>query len=63
MHMKKWYQSKLVWLGIIMTLSGLLPFVSELVKTQPVTPEAVVAFVGGILTVILRVWFTDTAIQ
>jgi hypothetical protein len=61
--MKAWYQSKLVWLGIILTISGALPFVSELVKVQPITPEAVIALVGGILTVILRVWFTDTEIK
>ncbi len=62
MDTKKWYQSKLVWLGLILTLSGALPFASELVKAAPISPEAVISFVGGLLTVILRVWFCDTQI-
>jgi hypothetical protein len=66
---KAWYKSKLVWLGIIMALSGVLPLVNALVASLTAAPvdaasvtQAVTAFLGGALTVILRVFFTDTTI-
>ena len=60
--MKAWYESKLTWLGIITTLVGALQLVAEFLKGGAFSPDAVVLLVVGILGVILRVWFTDTAI-
>lgn len=36
---KRWYRSKLVWLGAVMTLSGALPLVFDLVKKAQATTE------------------------
>ena len=63
MDAKKWYQSKLVWLGIIMTLSGILPLVASLMQQASIAPADFVSLFGGILTVILRIWFTSAPIQ
>ena len=60
---KKWYQSKLVWLGVITTLLGVLPLVQQLVSQASIQPADFVALFSGILTVILRVWFTNTEIS
>jgi len=59
---KKWYQSKLVWLGVIITLQGLIPLVTELLAKGTVSPADVGVFASGVLAVILRVWFTDSAV-
>ncbi len=60
--MKKWYQSKLVWLSVILTLSGAVPLVVDLLNKATVTPADIVLLFGGLLGVILRIWFTDTEI-
>jgi len=62
--MKPWYQSKIVWLGVITTLMGVLPLVAGFIDTQSVNdPAAWITLVIGILTVVSRVWFTDTQIE
>lgn len=63
MDTKKFYESKLFWLGIVQTLLGALAVISEFLQSgKPFDPLAVVLIVSGVLTVILRVWFTDTPI-
>jgi hypothetical protein len=57
-----WFKSKLVWLGVIMTLAGILPLVSSLLSQQAIAASDFVGLFGGILTVILRVWFTNSTI-
>jgi antibiotic biosynthesis monooxygenase (ABM) superfamily enzyme len=65
--MKPWYQSKLVWTGVLTTILGIAPLVATYVKLispgAAMIADATVVLVSGIVTVILRVWFTDTAIQ
>lgn len=60
--MKKWYESKLVWLGVIQSLIGMLAVLGEYLSKGDFSPVAVVTLVSGFLTVILRVWFTNTVI-
>ena len=66
--MKSWLSSKVVWLGIITTLLGVIPLITDLANQALVTPTpaALVTAVGttliGILTVIVRVWFTDVPV-
>jgi hypothetical protein len=60
--MKPWYQSKLVWLGVLLTASGAIPVIVGLLEKASIAPADVVLAVGGILAVILRVWFTDSEI-
>lgn len=67
MDTKKWYQSKLVWLGVLTTLLGIFPLVNVYIHAVAPGAELVVeatgAFLAGIITVVLRIWFTDTGIQ
>ena len=61
--MKAWYQSKLVWLGVIQFLIGCLGLIGEFLKNGDYSPFAVTVLLTGVLTVVMRVWFTDTSIQ
>lgn len=60
---KPWYASKLTWLGIITSAIGILQVVGEWISANSFQPEDFTILVVGILTVILRVWFTDTPIE
>jgi len=60
---KSWFQSKLVWLGILQTVIGVLGIVADFLGAGNYTPQAVTILVMGALTVGLRIWFTDTPIS
>ncbi len=61
--MKPFYLSKLVWLGIIQTVLGALAVVSEFLQSgKPIDPLGIILIVSGILTAVLRIWFTDTPV-
>ncbi len=59
----KWYQSKLVWLGVIITFQGAVPVIVELLNKQVVSPADILVALSGIGTVILRVWFSTARIE
>lgn len=61
--MKAWYQSKVVWVGVISTLLGVLQLFAEWYDKGDFSVSGVVALVIGVLVIILRVWFTDTPID
>ncbi|TDD77143.1 hypothetical protein [Flavobacterium caseinilyticum] len=57
--MKKWYQSKTIWVNLIAIILGILPLVDETLLTAVgvVNTQAylyVIGFVTGILNLILR---------
>jgi hypothetical protein len=52
----------MVWLGIILTLSGIIPLVADILRKSVIDPADVVLLFGGVLAVVLRVWFTDVPI-
>ena len=58
----KWYQSKLFWLGILITLQGCVPLFVELINKQDFSASAVLITISGIATVIIRVFFTEAKI-
>jgi hypothetical protein len=64
--MKKWYESKLVWLGIFTTMLGVLPVVFDFVKgVQPDLAsilDSLFVMISGIVAVVIRIWFTDKPI-
>jgi len=63
MESKKWYTSKTVWLGVVLTLLGALQVVhGALVSGQPLDAAAIINSVAGVLLVVLRIWFTDQPI-
>lgn len=59
---KKWYKSKLVWLGVIITLQGMIPLLIELVNKQVITVADMLTLFSGALVIVLRVWFTEAEI-
>lgn len=61
--MKKWYESKLVWLGVLQTVIGVADVLRGLLERGELSgPTGVLLAVSGVATVIIRVWFTDAAI-
>jgi hypothetical protein len=59
---KLWYQSKLVWIGIIQTAIAVLLSASDLLQKGAITPADITIFLAGILTIIMRIWFTSTTL-
>ncbi|MCP4537844.1 MAG: hypothetical protein GY832_11935 [Chloroflexi bacterium] len=57
---KKWYTSKMVWLGIIEFVMGVLGLLAPFFDAGNFTAGAIVSLLMGVLTIVLRVWFTDT---
>ena len=57
--MKKWYQSKTVIFNSIMTLV----MIAQLVGQTNEELAGVTALVAGIGNIIIRVWYTDTAVE
>ena len=60
---KPWYKSKLVLIGILQTVIGALSLVADLLGKSQITAQDITLLSVGILTVILRIWFTDQPIQ
>jgi len=59
---KMWYESKVVWLNVVLTLIGALTVISDYLSKAPTLALSVpggLMVAIGILGVILRVWFTD----
>lgn len=59
---KAWYSSKMVWLGVVQFLIGALGLLAEFLRAGDYSPFAVTMLLSGILVVVMRVWFTDSAI-
>lgn len=58
MKTKKWYQSKVIWTGIITTLIGIFTFIDTQFPGLSITLTAV-----GILNIILRTLTTTTIVS
>jgi len=63
MQTKTWYTSKLFWVGVLITLQGIIPLVQDMLNKGPITADSVLVLLSGLTVVVLRVWFTDTPIQ
>lgn len=59
----KWYQSKLVWLGVLITFQGSVPILIELLNKQAMSVSDVLVTLSGIATVVARVWFTTKQVK
>jgi hypothetical protein len=58
----KWYQSKIVWLGVVTTLIGALQLLVPVLQANSFAPADITTLVIGVLTIISRIWFTDSKI-
>jgi hypothetical protein len=56
MDTKPWYQSKLVWMGVLTALLGIIPLVQEMINKGPVDTTAILTLVSGVIVIALRVW-------
>jgi hypothetical protein len=56
MDTKAWYQSKLVWMGVLTALLGIIPLVQEMIDKGPVDTTAILTLVSGVIVIALRVW-------
>ena len=67
METKKFWESKIFWIGAIVTLLGIIPLVNQFLGV--VAPETIVVadatgvLIAGVATVIMRIWFTDQPIE
>ena len=62
--MKKWFESKTVWLGILTALSGALSLGAQYVAEGSFnSQDGMLLFAVGLIGIVVRVWFTDKAIQ
>lgn len=59
--MKLWYQSKMVWFNLIMTLINILALLQVFPGLSPMIVEYLI-LLQGIGNIILRIWFTNTGI-
>jgi hypothetical protein len=60
-----WYKSKIVILMILMTLLGGIPLVGDFLKGFAINPEVIehaVTMILGLITIVIRIWFTNTTI-
>ena len=62
MEAKKFYASKLFWLGVIQFAIPFLGELSGFLEAGLYSPSSIVLFVTGALTIVLRIWFTDKPI-
>jgi len=61
MEPKLWWKSKVMWVGLIEVLIGVLGLVAPFLGGKIYTPEAFVLLGVGVLTIVLRK-LTDTPI-
>lgn len=59
--MKKYYQSKTFWVGVLQILSAVLLFLAEFVGRGDFSTVAVILFVNGLVMIGLR-FLTDSGI-
>jgi hypothetical protein len=60
---KLWYQSKVVWLNVILSLMGIMTLVADFLgKNTSLTAPGIIMLIVGCLGIILRVWFTEQPI-
>jgi hypothetical protein len=59
---KGWYQSKLVWIGVLQMAAGGLDSLMEVEGIPPEIYKWLLMF-SGIVTVIMRTWFTTKKIE
>jgi hypothetical protein len=62
--MKNWYESKLVWNNICISLIGIFMLIADYwTRTPALTVPGIATLLAGAVGVILRVWFTDQPIS
>ena len=64
MDTKNFWQSKTVWLNILISLSGILMLVADVLTKDPnLTVPGLLTLLAGCVGIVIRVFFTNTAIN
>lgn len=63
METKKWYLSKTVWFNVLTFLGSAGLLVADFLGAGMFAPQAFALLGVGLVNIVLRVWFTDTAIE
>ena len=61
--MKKWYASKIVWVGILQFVYGAVGLVPAFVEAGNFSPVACGSLVSGLLLIVFRIWFTEHSLE
>lgn len=61
--LKNWFESKQVWLGIILTILGIATYFADPTHAVTATLTSLSMAVIGIAQVVLRIWFTSEPIS
>ena len=59
METKPWYESKLLWVGVLTVLLGIIPLVQEMLLKGPIDLNSILTVVSGAIVILLRVWTND----
>lgn len=59
---KPWWTAKSLWLGVILTVIGVTTYFGDPLHTPTMTLASISEAVGGVAAIVLRVWFTSSAI-
>jgi hypothetical protein len=60
---KPFWQSKTVWLNVVLTLIGIATFLAVPKNDPSLSVASIAAAAAGVLNVVLRIWFTDQPIS
>ena len=60
---KRFYQSKIFWVGIIQLVYGAGSSIALFIETADYSPTSIMALISGILLIIFRIWFTEYSIE
>jgi hypothetical protein len=63
MNSKRWFESKLFWIGTLQVLIGVGTSLAEFFSAGVFDAASITLFITGVLTIISRTFFTDTVIQ
>ena len=61
--MKKWYASKIVWVGVLQFVYGAAMLVADFLEAAEFNPVAVASLVCGLLLIVFRIWFTEYSLE
>ena len=60
---KMWYQSKLFWQNVFMTIMGICLLLADVLTQTPVLAiPGILSTLAGVFGIIIRIWYTDVPV-
>lgn len=63
LEFKNFWESKIFWVGMLSSLIAIGNLVAEFLQAEIFSADSFVLLFVGVMTIVLRVWFTETAIN